>query len=237
MQLVVDVELQNLRGNLINFLDGDKKKINEAIDFFEKRNFKSTHESLIIVQEIIKLNKEILHDGEYILTNNNYDSIKHTSVLLEEQWKKLESLYKTNKIVSLETLLDNFTPREAEYLTAGFLKKIDGWENLIVTKDSRDEGIDIYGEEVLSNANNIRARVACQVKWYSHDRYVTGPELQSFIGSINSRGTKGIYVTTSSYTRDALEYSKDTTFRGVPIVCVNGKELVSNINEYFIKTL
>jgi restriction system protein len=49
------------------------------------------------------------------------------------------------------------------------------------------------------------------------------PEIQRFFGALHGRrATKGVFITTSSFTREAIEYADDVTPR---VILVDGKEL------------
>lgn len=51
------------------------------------------------------------------------------------------------------------------------------------------------------------------------------PEIQSFVGAMHGRAQKGVFITTSDYTREAREYA--TTLQGLRIRLVDGRELAS----------
>lgn len=76
-------------------------------------------------------------------------------------------------------------------------------ENGRMTKASGDGGIDgIINEDALG-----LDAVYVQAKRYAPDNTVGRPDIQRFIGSLTGEGaTKGVFVTTSSFSREAREY-------------------------------
>ncbi len=84
---------------------------------------------------------------------------------------------------------------------------------------SGDGGIDgvIQGDALGLDA------VYIQAKRYQDGNTVGSPQLHSFIGSlVGQRASKGVFVTTSEFTREAREYVKTVQHR---VVLVNGPEL------------
>lgn len=68
-----------------------------------------------------------------------------------------------------------------------------------------DEGIDgIIMEDKLGFD-----LIYVQVKRWSPDHLVGRPEVQGFVGAIAGKGGKGLFVTTSGFTRQAIEYAKN----------------------------
>jgi restriction system protein len=56
------------------------------------------------------------------------------------------------------------------------------------------------------------------------------PEVQKFAGALQGlRATKGIFITTSAYSRDALEYAQQIASK---IILIDGKTLVRYMVEY-----
>lgn len=76
-------------------------------------------------------------------------------------------------------------------------------ENGRMTKASGDGGIDgIINEDALG-----LDAVYVQAKRYAADNTVGRPDIQRFIGSLTGEGaSKGVFVTTSSFSREAREY-------------------------------
>lgn len=97
------------------------------------------------------------------------------------------------KIQKVEDLL-NVDPYQFEHMSAQLLKE-QGFTDIKVTKRSNDKGIDI----VCRKGND---KYVAQCKRYSNN--IGSPEMQMFIGAVlNARADRGIYVTTSEFTREA----------------------------------
>jgi restriction system protein len=104
---------------------------------------------------------------------------------------------KRNRLLNL-TLenLKSMTPKEFEYTTAEILRRL-GYNDVKVIGRSGDLGVDIL-------AYKDGKKVAVQCKKYISKK-VTSPEIQLFIGMMVTeyKADKGLYVTTSYYTKDA----------------------------------
>lgn len=73
-------------------------------------------------------------------------------------------------------------------------------------------------------------RVYVQAKRYAPGNTVGRPEVQAFVGSLVGMGaTKGVFVTTSSYSSGATEYAKHLTQR---IILIDGQRLAELMIEY-----
>ncbi len=97
------------------------------------------------------------------------------------------------------TKLKSMSPREFEHTMAELLNRL-GYKDVKVIGGAGDLAVDIiakYGKDT---------RVAVQCKRYTSKK-VGSPELQMFIGMMITeyKASKGIYITTSSFTKDAIE--------------------------------
>jgi restriction system protein len=92
-------------------------------------------------------------------------------------------------------------------------------ERGLQTSLSGDGGIDgIINEDELG-----LDAVYVQAKRYAVDNKVGRPALNAFVGSLTGEGaTKGVFVTTSDFSRDAMEYVARVQQR---IVLINGDRL------------
>ena len=97
------------------------------------------------------------------------------------------------------------------------------------TKKSGDEGIDGLIKEDKLGLDTIYI----QAKRYKKDNLVGRPTIQQFIGALQLKGArKGIMITTSDFTKEAVEaVSYSTT---VSIVLINGLKLVDLMYEHNI---
>ena len=106
---------------------------------------------------------------------------------------------------------------------------------------SSDEGIDGTIKEDKLGLDIIYI----QAKRWQHGNTVGRPEIQKFVGALAGQGAKkGIFITTSSFTREAIEYQPRNETK---IVLIDGDQLsqmmidydlgVSPINKYEIKRI
>lgn len=107
-------------------------------------------------------------------------------------------------------LLSELGWREFEKLI-GELLESQGW-SVTVMRGSKDGGIDVLSEKNDRHIGNIRA--IWQAKKYGTDRKVTLSHLRELSGVVErDRATKGIMVTTSSYTGGAIKWVQSDKYR------------------------
>lgn len=91
---------------------------------------------------------------------------------------------------------------------------------------SGDEGIDGTIKEDRLGLDIVYI----QAKRWKPGNVVGRPELQKFVGALAGQGTKkGIFITTSSFTKDALEY---TPRNETKIVLIDGEQLAQLMIDY-----
>jgi restriction system protein len=77
-------------------------------------------------------------------------------------------------------------------------------------------------------------RIYIQAKRYAHQYSVGRPEIQSFVGSLVGLGaSKGVFVTTSSFSNPAAEYVRNLPQR---VVLIDGERLSELMIEYNVGT-
>ncbi len=98
-----------------------------------------------------------------------------------------------------------------------------------VTSMTADEGIDgIISQDKLGLEN-----VYIQAKRWKDGNVVGRPELQKFVGALTGKkATKGVFITTSTFSKDAEKYVTELTQYSVKLI--NGKELANYMIEYNI---
>lgn len=129
----------------------------------------------------------------------------------------------------LEKILEN-DYRFFEYLILDLMEKMNygtRYDNGRVMKMSNDGGIDgIINQDILG-----LDKIYLQAKRYKQGNNVGAPEMQGFVGSLAMHGaTKGVFVTTSHFTQQALEVIqliKDKT-----IIAIDGNKLLSLMIEF-----
>ncbi len=96
------------------------------------------------------------------------------------------------------------------------------------TKKTHDGGIDgILYQDVLG-----LDKVFVQAKRYKEDNLVQGKEMTNFIGSLEVKGTnKGVFITTSEFSKDAFEKIKDSSKN---VITINGNKLTDLMLQYSV---
>lgn len=90
-------------------------------------------------------------------------------------------------------------------------------------KPSADGGIDIVA---VSSQPLVKGRYIVQCKRYGNS--VSSPIIRDLYGVVNAeRANKGILITTSSFTSDAIEFARDK-----PIELIDGNELLSLLEKH-----
>lgn len=97
-------------------------------------------------------------------------------------------------------------------------------DNSELTQKGSDEGIDgIIKEDKLG-----LDKIYVQAKKWGHN--IGRPEIQKFVGALQGqRAKKGIFITTSTFSKDAFEYIKNLD---VAVILIDGKKLT----EYMIES-
>jgi len=94
-----------------------------------------------------------------------------------------------------------------------------------VTQKSRDGGIN----GVVNQDSLELEKIYVQAKMWSSGN-VGRPELQKFVGALSAKkSNKGIFITTSDFTKEASEYATNLSHT---IILINGKDLTRFMIEY-----
>jgi hypothetical protein len=104
-------------------------------------------------------------------------------------------------------LINRLTPRDFERFIAtiwsAFGFKVE------LTAQTRDGGSDIV---CIRNELGVPFKIAIEVKRYREDRPISVELVRAFVGAnATIAANKLVYVTTSRYTRDAMEYARSAT--------------------------
>ena len=147
---------------------------------------------------------------------------------LENASKRLKQELK----VELNNQIMQMSPYFFEKLVIDLLKKMGygSFDGTTVTKRSADGGIDgIVYQDVLG-----LDIVYVQAKRFKEDSKIGTPDLQKFCGALSGKqASKGIFFTTSDFSREALEYLKTTPQKIIP---VNGNKLLDLMIEFGVGT-
>ncbi|MGY8870738.1 MAG: restriction endonuclease [Pseudomonadales bacterium] len=147
----------------------------------------------------------------------------------------LDTAYQSIRQSTYDQILDTIlskTPGDFESLVVKLLEKM-GYGGQVknsgsVTQATNDGGIDgIIKEDVLG-----LGKIHIQAKRYARNNTVGREEVQKFIGALAvAQSNKGVFITTSSYSKGALEYSQ--SLNGTTnLVLINGEQLAQYIYDY-----
>ena len=142
-------------------------------------------------------------------------------------------LYKTLEITFIKNVTKdlyhkmNCLPSEAfEKMVLDLMRKMGygTFENAAhTTAVTGDEGIDgIIMEDKLGFD-----LIYIQAKRWGEDHTVGRPEVQAFVGAIAGKGGKGLFVTTSKFSKQAVEYAKNQH-----IILLDGEKLTNFMIEH-----
>ena len=205
-----------------------------------------------------RANFKITDEGKKLVENNVSDLTAKDLKQYEPFLKFIKTSHKQNdtdhtiqeETTPLENIINNFELLKKEVCDE-ILQKIleqspDFFEQLVVdlvvamgyggsiedagkaTKRTGDEGIDGIIKQDRLGLDNIYL----QAKRWQRDNVVSRPEIQKFVGALAGQGArKGIFITTSRFSKDALEYKprNDTS-----VILIDGQKLVELMYEYNI---
>ncbi|WP_279159918.1 restriction endonuclease [Thomasclavelia cocleata] len=196
--------------------------------------FKITSEGICV------LNSGVQITNEYLMKYKSFvEFVRPNRELIEENTVEvnstpIESIDRSLKMISSrlsDELLEMILSKEPiffERLVLDLLNKM-GYafddESVIATKYTGDEGIDGIIKEDKFGFSNIYIQAK---RW---NGTVGRPEIQKFLGAVAGQGgSKGLFITTSSFTRDAIEFAKKQL--QVKLILVDGKMLANLMINY-----
>lgn len=159
-------------------------------------------------------------------SNGNTDDEKEETIDSQTPEEKLDKSYQQIRVTLAADILEkivNLTPSKFEKLVVELLVKM-GYGGTI--KDagkaigkSGDEGIDGIIKEDKLGLDIIYV----QAKRWKPGNVIGRPELHKFVGALAGQGAKkGVFITTSNFTKDALEYQP---MNEAKIVLIDGEQL------------
>lgn len=159
------------------------------------------------------------------------DPHKPEGQTLNDQINDLYLIYKRTKYEEIIDMILSKTPEAFERVVVQLLQKM-GYGRPFkdagrTTQLSRDGGIDgEIREDVLG-----LGRISIQAKRYQRDQSIGRPEVQAFAGALQgNRSTKGVFITTSKFTKDAIDYAR--SLANVTIVLIDGMQLAEYMYQY-----
>lgn len=120
----------------------------------------------------------------------------------------------------------SMSPQGFEEFTAFLLRKL-GLDNVTAQGGSGDQGIDGIGE--LKVSRFMRMRVAYQCKRYQEKNAITPSMVRDFRGAITGRVDRGLFITTSRFSRAARDEAKRENV--IPIELIDIDQLVEILIE------
>jgi len=110
-----------------------------------------------------------------------------------------------------------------------FLKWLD-FDDIQVTQRRGDGGIDLKcNKKEIEQLNLNIIQYAVQAKCYGIKNKVTPSAIRDFRGSKTDMSIRKIFITTSDYTKGAVQEADDTN---QPITLINGKQLINFCKSY-----
>jgi restriction system protein len=167
---------------------------------------------------------QLLPDGRYWIlgkpiNGKKIEVEKNKGLLSVNELKDSHSSYIKEFKKSLLKELKEIDPTEFE-LFCKLLLKAYGFKNLTVTRPKTDGGIDGYGKLKLGIAY---LNVAFECKRWKNTS-IGRPEISRFRGDIQGEYEQGIFITTSTFSKDAIQAA--TKKGAVPIALIDGKMIV-----------
>ncbi|HOP22622.1 MAG TPA: restriction endonuclease [Gammaproteobacteria bacterium] len=165
-------------------------------------------------------------------TSSKFKKVGRGMFALKKQTESAKSpllaIQNQNELVKKKLIekIQEMDPFQFEYLTAELLRKI-GYENVDVTKRSGDKGIDVVGNLTVGGLTNVKTVI--QVKRYKTGNNISGKYITQLRGSAEV-DQRGLIITTSDFTKDAINESKATN--KMPVALVNGEKLIDLLFKY-----
>jgi restriction system protein len=194
---------------------------NRGLVQITEKGLKATKESLELKNVIgdsnfmdfyIDEKSKNLSDNNHILTSTPED-------LIDSGFTKIESQVKSDLLEKLKSL----DPYFFEKVILILLNKM-GYGEYTETSKSKDGGIDgIINEDKLG-----LDKIYIQAKRYDENK-VREKDIRNFIGAMSGDTTKGVFVTTSEFDREAVQKAHDAIHT---IILIDGKKLVNLMYQF-----
>ncbi len=169
--------------------------------------------------------------NEYIM--NRYKRVENTLIidvdteLPEDRIESAYEIYKTTLADDLREKIKDCSWQFFEILVKDLLVAMgygDPYDEARISKGAGDEGIDGVIKEDRLGLDSICLQAK---KW---ENTVGRPEIQKFAGSIESkRVRKGVFITTSNFSKEAYEYVKHIEKK---IILIDGQKLAELMIDY-----
>lgn len=156
---------------------------------------------------------------------------KSSKTSLKDKGQEVEKVVDDNEDwhQELQAAINGLTPTKFEEFCRQLVKKMGvDIDEKIGVNISGDGGIDGYG--YLTNDDFRTTRVAIQAKRWNLNNTVSSTEIDKFRGAMDKfRAEYGIFITTTSFTRDAINAARSGTR---VITLIDGEKLLDLIAKY-----
>ena len=193
----------------------------------------------VLKENPTRIDNKFLKQFEEFVEFQNKVNVKKDKIEIETDYTNqtpeelIESAFQNFQKSLAEDLLDkirNVTPSFFEKLVVSLLVKM-GYGGSIkdagkAVGKTGDEGIDgIIKEDKLG-----LDVIYIQAKRWKENNIIGRPEIQKFVGALAGQGAKkGIFITTSSFSKEALEYKP---MNDTKVIRIDGIELANLMIEY-----
>ena len=168
--------------------------------------------------------------------NDNQQSIDFSSVSNISEQTPTEQLEQAFHVIQNDLATEilqktlNASPQFFEQLVVDLMLKMgyggSSVNSAMVTPYVHDDGIDgIISEDKLG-----LDKIYIQAKRYNPDNTIGKPQIQQFAGALDEKkASKGVFITTSSYSKEARSFVEKASKK---IVLIDGQELAHYMIEY-----
>lgn len=171
-------------------------------------------------------------DGDYIERNckkaksTSYEQENTEEAQMEEAGVEVPEEAKPWR-TKLYKVLTGMNPYAFERLTQRLLREC-GFDDVKVTKKTGDGGIDGTGKLKINGIFSFN--IAFQCKRYQGT--VGAPEIRDFRGSLTTDIEKGVFITTGSFSKQAIEEASNPGKQQIDLI--NGEEFITKLAQFGI---
>ncbi|MHB0756880.1 restriction endonuclease [Polaribacter sp. M15] len=164
--------------------------------------------------------EEISEINEMVDKYNTYSKIqdKLNQTQNKTSFKKEErEIKKIDKLqIQLSEILSVINPFEFERLIQRLLREA-GFEKVKVTKKTNDGGIDGFGFYPINHFISLKIMFQCK----RFKSSISSPMIRDFRGAIVGRADKGLFITTSYFSKDAIIEANRDGFTHIELIDID----------------
>ena len=199
----------------INFIENSSKGVWVLTALAQKFEW----EKDIIKQKIDDYWKERKKFEHKIKKQDSVDFIELEDEIIDNEELEL------NWREGLMNILKSLSPYGFENLTQRLLREI-GFNDVKVTKKSHDGGLD--GKGILRLSNIVSVPIIFECKRYSTP--VGAEKIRNFRGAMEGRADRGLFITTSTFTREAINESRREGAKLIDLI--DGEQFIDLLKDY-----